>query len=90
MKKVIHLLIYACLFLFQDLSVLEAQSLQGTISSAISKLIIILNLLIVGAIAWAGFLLVKGESSGVSRLLYCVVALIVVNSAQVIMDFFRF
>ena len=90
MKKGIHLLIYACLLLFQDLSVLEAQSLQGTISSAISKLIIILNLLIVGAIAWAGFLLVKGESSGVSRLLYCVVALIVVNSAQVIMDFFRF
>lgn len=66
----------------------HAQSLEGRISDAISRLIIILNLLLVGVIAWAGFMLATGEQAGLRKLAYSVGALIVVNSSRLIIDFF--
>mgnify|MGYP007071008218 CR=1 FL=1 len=66
-----------------------AQSLIPRIDSAIRQMVLLLNVLLVGALAWSGFLLAKGDGAGISRLIYCVMALIVVNSAQLILDFFR-
>jgi len=68
----------------------QAQSLQGRISTAITDMISILNLLLVAAIAWAGFLMAKGDGSAVTRLIYCVVGLIVVNSSRLIIDYFLY
>jgi hypothetical protein len=83
-------LISIAVILLLTVNDLHAQSLQGRIADAIDRIIIVLNLLIVGAIAWTGFLLAKGEQHAVSRLIYCVVALIVVNSARLVVDFFLF
>jgi hypothetical protein len=68
--------------------VVQAQGLEGRINDAVYRMITILNILLVGAIAWSGFQLAKGESSAVTRLLYTIVALIVVNSARLIIDYF--
>lgn len=69
-------------------SVLMAQEIRTTIMSAINNMQIVLNLLIVGLLAWSGFLLAKGDGSGVQRIIYCVIGLIVVNSADAILRFF--
>ncbi|MDB5038592.1 MAG: hypothetical protein JWQ35_2120 [Bacteriovoracaceae bacterium] len=65
-----------------------AQSLEGRIETSIDRLIVLLNLLLVGAVAWSGFLLARGEQTAVTRLVYSVVALIVVNSARLIINYF--
>jgi hypothetical protein len=69
-------------------TLVAAQSLEGRIADTITRLVIILNLLLVGAIAWNGFLLFSGEQSAVRRLMFTVAALVVVNSSRLIMDFF--
>ncbi|MCB9024816.1 MAG: hypothetical protein H6625_00735 [Bdellovibrionaceae bacterium] len=67
-----------------------AQSgLEGRINVTISNLVRIINILIVGFVAWSGFLIAKGEGSGVSRLIYGIVGLVVVNSAYMIINFFN-
>jgi uncharacterized membrane protein YuzA (DUF378 family) len=65
-------------------------NLETQISTTIGRMVTILNALLVGAVAWAGFLLAKGEGSAVARLIYCIMGLIVVNSASMILDFFKF
>lgn len=71
-------------------SIAFAQSgLEGRINQTIGDLVRVLNVLIVGFIAWAGFLIAKGEGPGMTRLIYGIVGLIVVNSAYLIIHYFR-
>lgn len=67
---------------------LFAQSIVGVINSAIGNMVTVLNVLIVGVIAWSGFLLARGDASGVQRIVYGIIGLIVVNSARVLIEFF--
>jgi hypothetical protein len=75
-------------FIFLAPKLLYAQSLQGRILATIDNLITIVNLLLIGAIVWAGFLMAKGDGSGVQKLVYSIVGLIVVNSSRMIVEFF--
>ncbi len=69
---------------------LFAQSgLEGQISTTINNLVRVINILILGFIVWAGFLIAKGEASGMSRLIYGIIGLLVVNAAQMIIAYFR-
>lgn len=69
---------------------LFAQSgLEGRINVAILNLVRVINILIVGFVAWSGFLIAKGDGAGVSRLIYGIVGLVVVNSAYMIINFFN-
>lgn len=71
-------------------STLMAQSgLEGQISNIITNLVRIINILIVGFVVWSGFLIAKGDKSGVTRLIYGIIGLIVVNAAQMIINYFR-
>lgn len=71
-------------------SVVYAQSgLEGRITETISDLVRILNVLIVGFVVWAGFLIAKGDGSGFTRLIYGVIGLIVVNGSNLIIGYFR-
>jgi hypothetical protein len=66
-----------------------AQSgLEGRITTTIYLLIRIVNILIVGFVVWAGFLIARGEQSGFHRLIYGVVGLIVANTAYMIINYF--
>ncbi|RME14428.1 MAG: hypothetical protein D6797_08865 [Bdellovibrio sp.] len=66
-----------------------AQSgLEGKINETINDLIRIVNLIIVGFIVWSGFLIAKGEGSGLTRLIYGIVGLVVVNAAYLIINYF--
>lgn len=67
---------------------LWAQALESRISNLISNLIRILNLILVGAIAWAGFLMARGDASGLQRLMYAIIGIVVVNSAELIINYF--
>jgi hypothetical protein len=63
-------------------------SLEGRITDTINDLVRVLNLLILGFIAWSGFLIAKGDGSGTQRLIYGVVGLVVVNASNMIITFF--
>jgi hypothetical protein len=79
----------ASFFLFyMSQMALFAQGLEGRISDTIYKLVLILNLLLVGVIAWNGFMLFTGEQAAVRRLMFTIAGLIVVNSSRLIIDFF--
>lgn len=66
-----------------------AQSgLEGRINQTITGLVRIINVLIVGFVAWAGFLIAKGDGSGFTRLIYGVVGLVVANTAYLIINYF--
>lgn len=68
-----------------------AQSgLEGRVVQTINALIRIVNILIVGFVVWAGFLIAKGESSGFQKLIYSVVGLVVANAAYVIINYFTY
>lgn len=66
-----------------------AQSgLESRIAQTINSLVRIVNILIVGFIVWAGFLIAKGEGAGFQRLVYGIVGLIVANGAYIIINYF--
>jgi len=67
---------------------LYSQSVVGVIDTTIGKMVTILNILIVGVMAWSGFLLARGDGSAVQKIIYGIIGLIVVNSARVIIQFF--
>jgi hypothetical protein len=68
-----------------------AQSgLEGRITETINALVRIVNILIIGFVVWAGFLIAKGEGSGFQRLIYGIVGLIVANGAYVIINYFTY
>ncbi|MCB0362648.1 MAG: hypothetical protein KDD35_07995 [Bdellovibrionales bacterium] len=69
--------------------VLAQSGLEGQIYNTINDLVRIINVLVVGFIVWAGFLIAKGDGSGVARLIYGVLGLVVVNSAPLIISYFR-
>lgn len=69
---------------------LLAQGLESRIESVIASLQTILNIVIVGLIAWSGFLIAKGEGTGISRLIYGILGLVVVNAAGAIVRYFLF
>lgn len=67
-----------------------AQSgLEGRVTEVINDLVRIINILIVGFIAWAGFLIARGDGSGMNRLIYGVIGLVVTNGANLIINYFR-
>ncbi|MCB0390897.1 MAG: hypothetical protein KDD58_06395 [Bdellovibrionales bacterium] len=68
---------------------LAQSGLEGKINETILDLVRIINILIVGFVAWSGFLISKGDSSGVTRLIYGVVGLIVVNASYLIINYFK-
>ncbi|MCB0356220.1 MAG: hypothetical protein KDD40_04395 [Bdellovibrionales bacterium] len=89
-KKSWHYLLYITLMSFFLASHCMAQSgLEGKINETIIDLVRIINILIVGFVAWSGFLIAKGDGSGVTRLIYGVVGLIVVNASYMIINYFR-
>lgn len=67
---------------------LGQSGLEGQINETIGDLVRIINILIVGFVAWSGFLIAKGDGSGVSRLIYGIVGLVVVNAAYLIISYF--
>ena len=67
---------------------LMAQEAVGVIQTTINKMVNILNVIIVGIMAWCGFLLARGDSSAFQRIIYCVIGLVVVNSADALVHFF--
>lgn len=69
---------------------LAQSGLEGRITTTINALVRIVNVMIIGFIVWAGFLIATGESSGFNRLIYGVVGLIVANGAYIIVNYFRF
>ncbi|MBK8205048.1 MAG: hypothetical protein IPL83_02615 [Bdellovibrionales bacterium] len=68
---------------------LGQSGLEGQISDTINSLVRIINILIVGFVVWSGFLIAKGDGSGVARLIYGIIGLVVVNAAQLIISYFR-
>ncbi len=68
---------------------LAQSGLEGRIQQTITDLVRIINILIVGFVAWAGFLIAKGENTGVTRLIYGVVGLVVVNASHLIIHYFN-
>jgi len=68
---------------------LMAQSMTGTIKDAVEKLSTLLLLIMVGAAAWAGFELKSGNPQAVQKLLYCIAGVIIVGSAQALVNFFK-
>lgn len=73
---------------FMQTEVLVAQAVVGVIDTTIVRMTTILNILIVGVMAWSGFLLARGDGSAVQKIIYGIIGLIVVNSARVILQFF--
>lgn len=89
-KKCLSLnVIFVLLILIFSVPLMAQSGLEGRITEAISGLIRIVNVLIVGFVVWAGFLIAKGDGSGLTRLIYGVVGLIVVNAAYLIINYFR-
>lgn len=80
--------VFALCFGF-PLVVMAQGGLEGEISNTIGHMVRIVNILIVGFVVWAGFLIAKGDGTGVSRLIYGVVGLLVVNTAELIITYFR-
>lgn len=70
-------------------SAFSQSGLEGRITQIIADLVRVLNVLIVGFVVWAGFLIAKGDSSGFTRLIYGVVGLIVVNASYLIIGYFN-
>jgi hypothetical protein len=82
-------LLTLALSLFFFLEPALAQSgLEGRITTTIYLLIRIVNILIVGFVVWAGFLIARGEGTGFQRLIYGVLGLIVANAAYMIINYF--
>jgi len=69
--------------------VLMAQSMTGTVKDAVEKMSNLLLLIMVGAAAWAGFELKGGNPQAVQKLLYCIAGVIIVGSAQALVNFFK-
>lgn len=69
--------------------VLADSSATGVIDDTIRKMVTILNVLIVGIMVWSGFLLARGDSSAVQRIIYGIIGLVVVNSAEALLNFFK-
>lgn len=76
------------LLFFVASEVCYAQSVIGIIDTTIGRMTTVLNVLIVGVMAWSGFLLARGDGSAVQKIIYSIIGLIVVNSARVILQFF--
>lgn len=70
-------------------SVVSAQALTSTVRDAVDKLTVILMAIMVGAAAWAGFELKNGNPQGVSKLMYCIVGIIIIGSANAIVNLFK-
>lgn len=66
----------------------SAQAVVGVINTTIQNMTLILNVIIVGIMAWNGFLLARGDGHAVQKIIYGIIGLIVVNSARLIIEFF--
>lgn len=84
---VIILCVYSFAVIFPDICLAQS-GLEGRINQTINSLVRVVNVLIIGFVVWAGFLIAKGDSSGFHRLVYGIVGLIVSNAAYVIVNYF--
>jgi hypothetical protein len=88
-KRFMFLSVLAAALVFTMVTPAFAQSgLEGRITETIGDLVRIVNILILGFVAWAGFLIAKGDGSGLTRLIYGIVGLIVVNASNLIINYF--
>lgn len=70
-------------------SLLAAQSITATIKDTIDKGATLMMLILVGAAAWAGFEMKSGNPQAVTKLIYCITAIVIVGSANAIVNFFQ-
>jgi hypothetical protein len=66
----------------------QGGALQTQILETISRLVSVINVLLIGVVVWAGFLIARGDGTGIQKLTYSVIGLVVVNSARYIIQFF--
>lgn len=78
------------ILLFSSFPAFAQSGLEGRIYNTINDLVRILNIIIIGFIAWAGFLIAKGDGSGIGRLIYGVIGILVVNAANLIITYFNY
>lgn len=78
------------ILLLSSLPAFAQSGLEGRIYNTINDLVRILNIIIIGFIAWAGFLIAKGDGSGIGRLIYGVIGILVVNAANLIITYFNY
>jgi len=88
-RHTLFIAVVVLLFFWISSPAIAQGSLEGRINETINDLVRIINILIVGFVAWAGFLIAKGEDSGVSRLIYGIIGLVVVNTAYLIINYFN-
>jgi hypothetical protein len=80
--------IHSALLLFLTSPAFAQSGLEGRITDTITGVVRILNVLIIGFVAWSGFLIAKGDGSGFTRLIYGVIGFIVVNASYLIINYF--
>lgn len=68
---------------------LAAQSITTTIKDTIDRGATLMMLILVGAAAWAGFEMKTGNPQAVTKLIYCISAIVIVGSANAIVTFFQ-
>lgn len=75
--------------LFVAVAAFAQSGLESRVNEVINDLVRIINVLIIGFIVWAGFLIARGDPSGMNRLIFGIVGLIVANGANLIINYFR-
>ena len=92
MKNNILVGVFKCIFFMSifcfSYSLMAQGGLEGQINNTINDLVRIINVLIVGFVVWSGFLIARGDQSGVTRLIYGIIGLVVVNTASLIIGYF--
>ena len=94
MKKAIVTYSFAFMFLAAIVVIagttsLWAAELDSVVRQLTANMVSLLNVIIVAIMAWSGFLIARGDSSAVQRIIYGVIGLVVLNSASAIVDFFH-
>ena len=87
-QRIFVISVFAILIFCFAFPVFAQSGLEGRINETIGNLVRIVNILIIGFVVWAGFLIAKGDGSGLTRLIYGIIGLVVVNAAYLIISYF--
>lgn len=66
-----------------------ADTITSRIKETVDKVSTLLMLILVGAAAWSGFQLKGGNPQAVTNLIYCITAIVIVGSANALVNFFK-